>query len=366
MKILKKRRLLLVVITALLVVTVAIIWIIGAPKRKTKAFLARYEITDLSALGFQYDVSINDKGHILGRDFKNHICIWSKHNGLTILNLPQEIKGIPVTFNNSDQISGNYDAPNDECHAFIWDANNGFVDLGTFGGKISTVTSMNNYGQVIGSSTDPNERSQPFFWKPSADMIYLHRTNDNPRTIRIASDLNNSGRVVGTSGNHAFLWDENNGLVWLPTPQDLRSEAYRINNSGKVAGIRWNGHKQGHLIIWDDPNNFRIAAKFPKNTWPSVTGINDKGEMVGCVIRSNFLSIRWSAFFFSDETGYINLGEIGTLNNRFKLPWQSHSASMPYNWALDINNKSQIVKLAKIKKGQYRAVLMTPKKTSKE
>jgi len=65
MKKLKKHILLLIVITALLIVTAAIIWIKDAPNRKTKAFLARYEITDLTALGLQNVLAINDKGQVL-------------------------------------------------------------------------------------------------------------------------------------------------------------------------------------------------------------------------------------------------------------------------------------------------------------
>ena len=106
-----------------LVATVAIVWIVIAERHdKTRAFLDRYEITDLTALGFTRVAALNDKGQVVGHDEQGRLCIWDKTNGLSVVNIQQETQCFVQAFNNSGQIAGVYYNANFPGHAFIWDA----------------------------------------------------------------------------------------------------------------------------------------------------------------------------------------------------------------------------------------------------
>lgn len=373
MKKLKKSALLLV--TALLIVTVAIIWIATAPNRnKTKAFLNGYEITDLTALGFTRVAAINDKGQVLGTDKQNRICIWDKQDGLTVLNIPKEASCFAETFNNSGQIAGTFQTANRQSHAFIWDANNGLVDLGTLGGRTSQTSAMNDSGQVIGFSRDPNGQLHSFFWDTDTGILDLSASTNDPNRFLRALGINNVGTVVGYTRNRrgftAVAWDSDKGLVRLAMPPGSNSMACRISHNGKIAGWRTAKHNYRNLIIWDDPNNYRDLGRIRKDAFPFIWSINDAGQIIGVVYRRTMFSHRRSAFFFSDETGFIDIGDLpryNTTRSRRRLPWFLHSTSTALPCEPQMNNSGQILLYcAKTKDGQYHALLMTPKKDSKE
>ena len=373
MKKLKKSTLLL--ITALLIVTVAIIGIATAPYRnKTKAFLNGYEITDLTALGFTRVAAINDKGQVLGTDKQNRICIWDKQGGLTVLNVPKEAANRLVdAFNNSGQIAGSFQTANGQSHAYIWDANNGLVDLGTLGGKTSRVLAMNDSGQVIGSSRDPSGWPYSFFWDTDTGMLNLSGGTNDPEPYFWACGLNNAGTVVGYTprrrGFSAAAWDRDKRLVRLFTPRGYPSKAYSISSSGLIAGAFTTSRKQSHLIVWDDPNNFRDLGPIGRNTDLVPRVINDAGQIIGVAIQQGIWHHRRFSFFFSDETGFVDLGDFPRYDPtpfRRQLPWLFHSTSTSAPCVPQMNNSGQILNCARTKDGQYHAILMTPKKDPKE
>ena len=370
MKNLKKKTFLL--ITALLIVTAAIIWIATARHpNKTEAFLTRYEITDLTALGFTFVVAINDKGQVLGRDKQNPICIWDKQNGLTVLNVPTN--HLVDAFNNSGQIAGGFQPANGVVHAFIWDANNGLVDLGTLGGRTSQVSAMNDLGQVIGLSRDPKGQWHSFFWDTDTGMLNLSASTNDPNRSFRALGINNAATVVGYTvdgrGFTASAWHSDKGLIRLAIPPGSKSMASRISHNGKIAG--WSVAKDNycHLIIWDDPNNYRDLGRISKDGFPFISSINDAGQIIGVVGRRTMFDRRSIVFFFSDERGFVDIGDLPRYDptpSRWRLPWLLGSTSTPLPCEPEMNNRGQILYYDETKDAQYHALLMTPKKDSEE
>jgi probable HAF family extracellular repeat protein len=377
MRKLKKNTLLL--IAALLFGTVAVVWIVTAAKRnKTKAFLNGYEITDLTALGFTFVVAINDKGQVLGRhrEGRSRICIWDKQNGLRFPSLPKEVANRLVdAFNNSGQIAGTFEPANGRDHAYIWDANNGLVDLGTLGGRHSAIRAMNDSGQAIGSSRDPSGRWQTFFWDADAGMLALSGGTNDPNRSLHPLGLNNAGTVVGCTGSRggraAAIWDRDKGVVRLPIPpgSNSMSMACRISDNGKIAGRMVAKDNSWHVIIWDDPNNYRDLGRMSKESCPYISSINDAGQIIGLVRRRRMFSYRTCVFFFSDETGFVDLGELPRSDptpSGWESRWPLRSTSTSPPCEPEMNNSGQILNCAEIKDDQYHAFLMTPKKDPKE
>jgi len=379
MKKLKKNTLLL--ITALLIVTVAIIGIATAPYRnKTKAFLNGYEITDLTALGFTFVVAINDKGQVLGYHSqdpgkqRSRICIWDKQDGVRFLNVPKEVANRLVrAFNNSGQIVGSFEPANGQSHAYIWDANNGLVDLGTLGGKTSRVLAMNDSGQAIGSSRDPSGWPYSFFWDTNTGMLNLSGGTNDPKPYFWACEISNAGTVVGCTpgrrGLTAAAWDRDKGLVRLSIPRGYPGKACSISSSGLIAGAFTTSRKQSHLIVWDDPDNFRDLGPIGRNTDLDPRVINDAGQIIGVAIQKGIWHHRRFSFFFSDETGFIDLGDFPRYDptpSRWEPRWLFRSTSTQLRCVPQMNNTGQILYSGRTKGGQYHALLMTPKKGSKE
>jgi uncharacterized membrane protein len=286
-----------------------------------------------------------------------------------LLNIPQDVPLWPNAFNKYGQIAGDLYQPSEDHHAFVWDANIGLVDLGAPGGTTSGAMAINDLGQTVGCVLGPNNLAYPFLWDRNNGMLNLTADNTVPK-YKAAMDINNDGTVLGVT----FRWTKDDGLVLLENPTGCNSFARSINNTGKVAGVFWKKTAQPRrrLIVWDDPNSWRdlgAPKKKARHVLSNIT-INDNDQIVGLAIQHGILSNRCFHFFFSEETGFVDIGEIYTSPGRFKLPilpWQSRSSSMPVeSCVLDINNKGQILNHTKSKEGKYHTLLMTPKKASKE
>jgi probable HAF family extracellular repeat protein len=152
----------------------------------------------------------------------------------------EEASGI----NTAGQIVGR-GLTNGQSHAFLYE--NGQVkDLGTLGGSKSWASGINNSGQVVGTSHTANGRQRAFLWTDDGDPNTADMKNLGTLGVSesdsSASDINNTGQVVGwSSARGAFIYQngemieletrlhpENNGNFW-----NLRSPS-GINNNGQI------------------------------------------------------------------------------------------------------------------------------------
>ena len=167
-------------------------------------------------------------------------------------------------------------------------------DLGTLpGGDFSQAFANSNAGQVVGASADATGRSRAFLWTDGAGMQDIGPGR--------ANDINDAGRVVGTSGlffgpsgatvrYRAFLWSAGIGMQSLGVlPGDLFSTAAAINSAGQVVGESAARTNERRPYLWtaDDGMQDRNALIDPLDPLKSVTtllsarDINNAGQIVG-------------------------------------------------------------------------------------
>lgn len=136
--------------------------------------------------------------------------------------------------------------------------------------------------------------------------------------------INNSGEVVGNSGNGdgvevAFLYADGvmQGLGTLPG--DSNSSALNINNLGQVTGQSWGGSAGDYNAFIYNPGTGLMTALGDVPGAGSAglqtpTGINDSGEIVG----SDIVGSNGYAFLYSDGSMY-NLADLIANNSGWVL-----------------------------------------------
>jgi len=193
----------------------------------------------------------------------------------------------PYGINNRGQVVGVSNGPA-QTDAFLYSKGK-MTDLGTLGGTSSLALAINNRGQVVGYANTPGDTEQhAFLWQDGA-MTDLGTLGG---TYSYAYGINNRGQAVGDAGtsgdsaDHAFLWQDG-------TMTDLGSLggdslAVAINASGTVIGQSFTTDNYDPFI-YSKGTMTDLYTLLPAGavTHLVVTGINDRGQIVGWGVDSN-------------------------------------------------------------------------------
>lgn len=154
-----------------------------------------------------------------------------------------------------------------------------------------------------------------------------------------ATDVNDAGQIVGTSGLRAFLW-QNNKMTALGGDQ---TSAEAINGRGDVAGA-----DRDQAAVWVAGSGQRRLGKLnnlPTHAWD----INDAGAVVGEAAAAGGATSAGSRAFL-----YVAGGRLTDLNRQIPA-----NSGWVLNTAFGINNRGQIVGVGTVN-GVQRAFLLTP------
>jgi hypothetical protein len=165
------------------------------------------------------------------------------------------------------------------------------------GANLTEAVGLNDDGQVVGDYRDANGIFHGFFWDAgqftTIDVPFPEATTTAP------SGINNIGQIVGfyfdndvselfPNGHaHGFLFD--NGIFTrFDFPGAVATFPGDLNDAGQIVGIfAADADSIGRSFILDDGTFTTFDAPFSGVVATEVSGINNRGQIVGRYIQSN-------------------------------------------------------------------------------
>ena len=250
----------------------------------------RYRLIDLGTFGAESSATgINNKGHVVGASRVTgasnwHAFIW-RDSVMTDLGTLTTGISAAKAINDSDEVTGNSDVnpqPDDEGGfeydrgAFFW-KDGSMIDIGHLGGHGSYGNAINNSGVVVGASLRMDSLViKAYSWNGSIQDLGI---DDNFRSE--AWGINNSGKIIGWKdipggASEGWLFD-----AGLTTNLGQGVIPYDINDQGEIVG--WYHPSVGggtHAFLWKEGNLIDLSLLANQNL-SAANSINSSGEIVG-------------------------------------------------------------------------------------
>ena len=219
---------------------------------------------------------VNNNGQIAGTAYRGYgptTAVLREANG-ELIQLDPITEGAYGTYayalNNNGWIvgtSGNY--------AVIWQGNTVAQMIGGAPSSYSYAMDVNNNGSIawVESLYDDGQwvGTHSYVWNQgNSTVLKVLNASDNCQ----AASINDSGTIVGNSGDHAVVWGSDGNIIL-----DLGiGYAYGINRNGQIVGT-----SENRAVLWN--SNGSIAADLGALAGmsnPSIAySINDSGQIVG-------------------------------------------------------------------------------------
>lgn len=315
-----------------------------------------YRAIELSPLAGGWStnpVDINNAGQIAGtcRNSQSLEVVARWDNPYAV---PDEIGNHPdydyqssvYAMNSSGSIVGESYRPVHDTYvysAFLWMDGFGFVDLGA--GEGSRATGINDAGQVVGNFPTGLGYGHPFIWDATGGFRPVFT-----QAAGTASDINNNGEVVGyyrdlSGNNRAYVWTAQTGLTDLGVlPGAVSSSAVCVNDSGVIIGT------SGNSAFVKMPGSSLLNLGMPAGvTRVSVADLSATNQIVGGLTYSTGPQGS-RAFSWWQDTGIVDLNTL--LSSPIASGYQLISAR-------GVNDNGMIVAVARDASWNTKAYLLT-------
>lgn len=231
--------------------------------------------------------AINDDGLVAGATGDIPV-VRAKDGHLINLELGvDDPLGIAWDINNSGLVAGYI---NNRSTVALWSAEGKIIQTwdGPFGGVGPVV--INDSGDIAWGTSEHIEHQyghyndqRAYRWTsdhgvtelpslPDADIQSQDFVVHNNK----AYSINDSGQIVGTSGDHAVVWNPDGSMIDLGKPDAGYAWAYDINNNGQIVGVINN-----EAVLWDLAGNCTMLDLLPGSMSTCAYAINDAGQIVG-------------------------------------------------------------------------------------
>ena len=153
--------------------------------------------------------------------------------------------------------------------------------LSAFPGLRTEATDINDRGEVSGTVYTADGGSRAFWWSTKTGQVQVLPLDGGTASVSIA--LNDHGVVLGSVQDPDWtptIWDVRAGTDQRLTELD---DAQAINNRGWVAGtaLYLESSRASKPLVWQPSGSLIELPFLPGDDSTLVTGINDKGEVVG-------------------------------------------------------------------------------------
>jgi probable HAF family extracellular repeat protein/YD repeat-containing protein len=217
----------------------------------------RFTTIDVPGAAATHLNKLNDRGQIVGRDHQSFQPgdgspfrgILLDGDRLVRIDGPGARQTQALGINNRGQVVGEYQTPDGKFHGFRWERGR-ITTIDAPGAAGTSLTDINDRGQILGARLEPDGTGRGFVLDRGRFVTF--RAPDAPLTFPY--DLNNRGQIVG--------------YALAPTAADPLAGA---------RGFLLAKGARGPLTPIDVPGA-------PRN---AVTGLNDRGQLVGFYENSN-------------------------------------------------------------------------------
>lgn len=205
------------------------------------------------------------------------------------------------------------------------------TDLGSLGGSTGMAYAINNLGQVVGMSQD--HRGAPSAFLYSSGRLINIGSFGGPSSA--AYDINDLGQIVGQSQDenemsHAFLYSDGVMVeinLSLPNISLTGMSAKGINNKGQIVGTVVKDGKS--TIFLYSAGAMSFIEDSSGNTYSEVSDINDNGDIIGKSDLGPFLYKDGVILLFSPTVKGKSYRALA-MNNYDQIVGQSHEVLDKY------------------------------------
>jgi probable HAF family extracellular repeat protein len=253
--------------------------------------------TSSGQFGFTSLDDINDQGEIVGNFVAGPVgFLLDAKSRFTDIECPGAIDSTAAkSINKRGEISG-FCFAGGRVHGFFRDKKGQYTLLDFPGATLAEAIGINDDGQVVGDYRDSDGRFHGFFWDAGLfltfDVPFPEATSTAPNAI------NNVGQIVGfyfdnnvtemfPNGHaHGFLY-HNGTFSSFDVPGASETLPLDINDHGQIVGVYANSDMVAHSFLLEDGRLSTFEIPFPGVVFTDVSGINNRGQIVGRYLENN-------------------------------------------------------------------------------